>query len=279
MNKPEGSEKLVKRELVCRAVDCPLLKCGKCMDGLFKYCYFGKTYATEYSSRRSKKFNADLAKVRGDIEKSQQVKFINQNSILRIDDFYYLPYNLINHVDLQDKIKFTSYAAFFSVGAPFMKVEDLTVDVVVTLSKFRPYALIGGEITDFQQKTFPRFLYDLSVYLPTFFEALPDEIKARKAPITYFTKAEICVDQLLEFIEWMGGNDLSVKIDKLTGTLTSYGEFVVSFEDNELPLFYSKFDKRGSAILFPKMDAKATVLESKFYQAMYDRGMFYNYSE
>ncbi|NIV33129.1 MAG: hypothetical protein GWN58_27875 [Anaerolineae bacterium] len=61
---------------------------------------------------------------------------------------------------------FLAYGGAFRLGKPWMKTQDFTPKVAVCLARFRPQAMMGGEITDYQKKHVPRFLFHLRTYMP-----------------------------------------------------------------------------------------------------------------
>lgn len=54
----------------------------------------------------------------------------------------------------------------------YIPLEELTTDVLNQIIKYRPQAIMGGEIKDYQKKIVPNILFELSKVLPDVYEKL-----------------------------------------------------------------------------------------------------------
>jgi hypothetical protein len=57
-------------------------------------------------------------------------------------------------------------------GAPFLLKKDFTIKTLECIVDYRPYAMMGGEITEYQRKTIPLFLNHLEEVFPVDYAAL-----------------------------------------------------------------------------------------------------------
>lgn len=85
-----------------------------------------------------------------------------------IGDYVFLPYSWIRG---NEKVKFTQAAGFLDTSGGLIKKDDFTVDAVFEIASYRPQALMGGEIRDYQTKEVPKFLKHLSEKMPELFDA------------------------------------------------------------------------------------------------------------
>jgi len=74
-----------------------------------------------------------------------------------------LPYSFM---DMNERLPFAQHSYAFVTGKPFLKSEDFTEDAIHSICIFRPMAMMGGEITDYQKKSVPKFVYDLKTSYP-----------------------------------------------------------------------------------------------------------------
>lgn len=64
----------------------------------------------------------------------------------------------------------------FSTGTySYIPLEELTVDVLNRIIKYKPTAIMGGEITDYQKTIVPNLLFEISKALPDLYEKLTAE--------------------------------------------------------------------------------------------------------
>jgi len=149
------------------AQNCDAYKNNKCvmLNGLFSHsCPYGKTKIEEGYTKVSRKCGQLIQKGKneyGDIEYSKKsLKFV-----CYIGDYVYLPLpHLLNYKNsIREK-------DFFKGDGDIIKKEDFTPEFIVELLKFKPRALMGGEITSYQQENVPMFCSQLKRYMPDMFE-------------------------------------------------------------------------------------------------------------
>lgn len=86
-----------------------------------------------------------------------------------VGDYILLPYSFMN---MNEKIPFLSRGMLFQTGSYLLPKESFTIENIILMCEFRPQAMMGGEITDYQKKEIPTFLKHLSEKMPDFFSEL-----------------------------------------------------------------------------------------------------------
>jgi len=171
----KSNERAYFKKLYCSCPgECSILKKGQCIhNNVLSICIYGKLKNIESSTKRSKAYYTFIKKYEEELKiQSKMPSGYYGKCIQLIGDYCYLPYP---HMNLQqgqslNKIPFLKYSSFLSSGSPFIKKEDLTVEVVIEAFKFKPYALMGGEIKDYQKETVPKFLFHLKYLFPDLYK-------------------------------------------------------------------------------------------------------------
>lgn len=153
-----------------KAENCELLKKEQCIHASFlgPRCPHGyvsnETGPTKYSRSCSdwvKKKREDFKDVIGKVRNSPSRKMVE------VGDWIYLPYS---HLDMNKKLPIISHSHLFISGSPFIKKSDFTLEVIKQIIDFRPYALMGGQITNYQKVEIPKFLLHLSEIYPSLYK-------------------------------------------------------------------------------------------------------------
>lgn len=154
--------------------NCTLFGRGECVllgFGLFDRftCPYGKKYVeTGLTKRAAKnwKWCSDREKKYNDIHGSLKKPTA---AMARIGDMVYLPYNFLN---MNKKLPFETHGSWFVSGDKFLQFEYFekpeTIKEIIT---FKPYAMVGGEIKDYQDKVIPEFVNHLKENFPEIFNA------------------------------------------------------------------------------------------------------------
>ena len=152
--------------------ECELLNCGECLEvGAFLRvgCIYGRVTRTEgYTKRAYRSYKPKMRKFKEQREKHGPMPKSTKKEIATIGEWVYLGYAHISNCEV---VPFKGHGGPFSLAIPFIKVEDFTPEVVVMLAAFRPRAMMGGEITSYQKKEVPRFLYHLKHQMPELYGA------------------------------------------------------------------------------------------------------------
>lgn len=187
-----------KDEIECsNCENCSLYKKGECIlaDRMFlgdnRYCKYGKKYTTKGPGHRSSKFLQFGSDVRhsesyGKLKKSE-------NLFSPIGDYYY--FNLVYPRMFYNKVKnyfeiFDPYKSPWSYAYDenkikkdwerldeivFIPKENLTKELLDTILQFKPNALMGGEIKDYQGKIIPQIIMEIKQNAPELLKYLPKE--------------------------------------------------------------------------------------------------------
>ena len=146
------------------AESCPLLKNKKCINCTIfgERCIYGGWHTKETHTKKSKSYRKELEELKALHSTLPKMQYFSHHCMVDIGEYVYLPYVHINHLDgKKDNIPFLAYSSVFTSGSYFMKKEDFTPEVIVKLLKLRPQALMGGEITNYQQEEVPAFVFHL----------------------------------------------------------------------------------------------------------------------
>ena len=248
-------KRVVMNRLFCSCpTPCPLLAKGMCIHaGFLSRCVYGQLTQDHGPSTRSNSY-AKTKKAWEDEAKTKPMPQWAKRVIAEIGEYVYLPYP---HMDMNTEVPFVSHACLFVSGTPFVKKDLFNAEMVLKMAAFHPQALMGGEITDYQNKSVPEFLSHLKLLKPEMFKAacgLDPKLAERVAQFPSEVKATIgkiepgCIEG------WRIGKTL--KPEGWDGTLlTVKGDF------EELRPLFSHFYGEGEAILTfrPKASSEITV--------------------
>lgn len=153
------------------ADECSAYKEGKCfrVTTLFGLrCEFGRITHVDGGTKRSKMFCrvSDEAKSN---EQYHKLSYPSDTYVTRIGDGVFLTPPYVR-IELQGEKLVCSNPGFGS-NRLFVPLDVMTPENIKRICEYRPHALMGGEITDYQQKIVPTFLYQLSRLCPEHFKA------------------------------------------------------------------------------------------------------------
>jgi hypothetical protein len=190
------------------AENCPLLKKGKCVQNIGIFggvnCPHGKNQIEYGFTKRAQHFRGwmhDKEKQYADVLEKVDCKYAYEK-LVDLGDYVYLPYpHITNYVN----------SLPFVVNSHFVKKEDFTPAIMMSIIGFRPEALFGGTITSFQEKEAPRFVEHLMTEMPEKYaeliEQYPD-IKTRfsKEKMNYVKRKAILSTVKIgaEFKDYLG---------------------------------------------------------------------------
>lgn len=169
--KQSKNEKAEARIVMCNNKgNCNLYKVGQCtMRGVFiERCPYGKCRTIEGFSRRANKFSEWIRNTK---ERYKSIGSLSQpvEKMVIIGEYIYLPYQFIN---FEIELPFIEKGGFFNKGNRFMLLSNFTVDVIKKIVTDRKYAMMGGEIKDYQVKVVPLFIKHLSEIFPDLYKEL-----------------------------------------------------------------------------------------------------------
>ncbi len=132
-------------------------------------CPYGRKNVTTGFTRRARKFHEWITDVKEKYKDHISALKSIDNTVIKLGDGFMLPYSFM---DMNKNVPFHSHGGGFCTGLPFIKVEDLTPEILLSIVTFKPQAMMGGEIKDYQLKTVPKFIKDLSDKYADLFQLL-----------------------------------------------------------------------------------------------------------
>lgn len=129
-------------------------------------CKFGQVNNVRGYTSRAKKYGEFKRKWDGH-EKRGKLSY-PPTKLGLIDDYIVFPYPYVRIVDDGELlVKDPSFAR----GETFIQLHRFTNELIYRICKFKPQAMMGGTITDYQKKTVPLFLAHLKEVLPERYES------------------------------------------------------------------------------------------------------------
>lgn len=155
---------------------CGLYERGQCCTlGAFPdRCPYGKKTGSTGFTRRARKF---YSWVRENKEKYQDTigkLRVSKKKMALVGAYVYLPYS---HMNMNKRIAFISHAAGFASGSSFVPAGRFGVEEIKSIIKFRPNAMMGGEIKSYQKESVPNFIRHLKEVFPDLYEKAVKEVE------------------------------------------------------------------------------------------------------
>lgn len=153
------------------ADECSAYADGKCfrVTTLFGLrCEFGRVSCVDGGTKQSKMFHRIGNEAKSN-EQYHKLSYPYHTYITRIGDGVLLTPPRVR-IELEGAKLVCSDPGFGS-NRLFVPLEAMTPENIKRICECHPRALMGGEITDYQQKTIPMFLYQLSKLCPEQFKA------------------------------------------------------------------------------------------------------------
>jgi len=156
----------------CNSENCGLYKRSQCSwINAFSWqaCPYGKFHEEESPSRNTKGYSKWVSE-RETIYKDVRFDFKSYSDILTIvGEYIFLPYS---HMTNNENIPFLGRGGVFMKENCFLPMNSFTVNNIINICEFKPYAMMGGEIKSYQEKQIPKFLTHLSEIMPDIFAEL-----------------------------------------------------------------------------------------------------------
>lgn len=160
------------------ADECSAYKDGKCFRVTTPFglqCKFGRTNCVDGGTKQSKMFKCIGNEAKSN-ERYHRLSYPNYTYIIRIGNNVFLTPPYVR-IELQGE-KLMCSDPGFGGNSILIQIEVLTPENIKRICEYRPRALMGGEIADYQQKVVPMFLHQLSQLCPehfkVFFTTYPD---------------------------------------------------------------------------------------------------------
>lgn len=166
--KRKKSEKAVGHIISCRCPEkCALYAKGNCV-AFDNHCPYGNRSRVVGFSRMALKFNAWINNFK-EIHKEAYAANITQPKKLEyFMDMVYVP---ISYLCLNKDIEFIGGKGVFSTAKPILNRDNFNAKLISEqIVNFKPRAIFGGTITDYQEKEVPKFLTWLKQLDPELFE-------------------------------------------------------------------------------------------------------------
>ena len=159
---------------------CPLLQeAGACQSGAFL-----EPYCRPYAQREKRTTHTKAARCYYDELKALETKIAElpkmpaypprHKHVCQIGDYVYWPYRYTQYLD--DKLTLTVNP--FMTDNYYIHAADFTPAFIIKAAMFRPQAMMGGEIKDYQARI-PLMLFHLSVIMPEMWRELPESVRDR----------------------------------------------------------------------------------------------------
>lgn len=168
------SDKNAKAECTffyCANDNCKLfLEHKQCVNnGLFgSQCPYGNRLRSVGPTSRSRKCISWAQTQRENFKQYlNKIEGTPPTKMAEVGEYLYLPYAFMS---MNPKVPFVEHSSFGSVGKPFIKLEDFTVQIIREILNFRAMSLFGGEILDYRDKSIPTFLLHLKELYPAKYE-------------------------------------------------------------------------------------------------------------
>jgi len=156
----------------CEKADtCELLKRGQCINNLVFGCKcpHGHIEVILGFNKKSKQCRPWIEQMKKEYGEYKRIKGSPPNKLAIVGDWVYIPYA---HMTMNTSLPVERHDSLFVSGTPYIKIEQFTIGVIKSIVDFHPRALMGGEITQYQEETIPTFLIHLMEVFPFLYSEL-----------------------------------------------------------------------------------------------------------
>lgn len=187
---------------------CPVRAKGQCIERDFwsSGCPYGSRSVVTGPTKRSRDMSKWIAAQREGVGPNPPTLSSTQKVMAVIGDYVWLPYP---HMDFHAKSPTLEIS--LSSGRKMLRIEEFTPEVVQRICEWRPRAMFGGEITDYQKESVPLFVKHLSEVMPDLFAATaavyPNlrELLAKTTNIGREARLRSLAPNVGEFVDIHGG--------------------------------------------------------------------------
>jgi hypothetical protein len=137
--------------------DCSLAKAGYCTWIApigFDACPYGRPRKETGFTKRARKFSSWISEKKKQHEGVPRLE-IPPHKLAFIGDYVYLPYTFIA---MNKSVPFLGHDAFIISGCRFLPHSAWTIENVLSIINFRPQAMMGGTIKQYQREVVPKFI-------------------------------------------------------------------------------------------------------------------------
>jgi len=199
-----ANSKAESETIFCKLDKCPLRDAETCTWGPvlgYDKCPYGKVSKQFGPTKRAKSFRAWIN------EQKALYPGIGKlgspaNKLAFIGEYVYMPYA---HMDMNKEIPFLVHSHVFQSGCAFVPSSAWTLTTVLSLLDFKPMAMMGGQITQYQKESVPRFLAHLREADKEMWQALIKERPTLDVPPDHVGRKAL-LSTLNNPIEWETGH-------------------------------------------------------------------------
>lgn len=160
-HKPKMNDRATCTKIECSLPSCPLRAKKTCLwipAFGWERCPYGRMRKEESPTRRAKSYGKWVRERQEADPGCGSMSDYPPKRIEFIGDWVYLPYP---HLNSNQKVPFGEHSAFFIRGTTLLGREHWTLENVLAIIDWRPYAMMGSEITSYQKEEVPKFLIHL----------------------------------------------------------------------------------------------------------------------
>lgn len=153
--------------LCANSENCEIFKRGACtmFETLIQKCPYGKWRVEHGFTQKARGFHKWIEARREEVKDIPQLS--GWRKIANVGEYIYFPYA---HWTLDNGVKFNGNRAnFLSNGDAFIPKDQFTIDLFQSIVIARPRAIMGGEITSYQEKEVPKIVLHCREEMPEFF--------------------------------------------------------------------------------------------------------------
>lgn len=270
MFKSSRKDKAEVQIVLCgRPDECELLKRGECTwRSSFGWhaCPYGMYRKFEGFTPKARAYNTWINEQK---KKYEGVPYIKEHTdvLAFIGDYVFLPYA---HMDMAEVGFIQKNTGFLGKGCAFLKKELFTPEVILKLINFHPQAMMGGEISSYQQESIPKFVKHLQEKCPELLKETEKlEIKRfldfeHKNEENKFFRSRI--REILEKYSYKGRKAILQSLTPNVGKFTDIhkgewiwdGEYLTSLNAHASFMLVDKFDEIR---VKPKLRATVVITE------------------
>ena len=158
-----------------KSSECDAYKNGTCINAHNVFgakCPIGRKSVRGGFTQRANKYHAQISEWKDHYSDVLWKLKEAPKRVTKVSGGWMLPYSFIN---MNEKVLFHDKGGFLQNGSPYLEDEAFTKEAFESILTFRPYALMGGEIKEYQSKQVPKFVKDLHDYYPEKFNEVASD--------------------------------------------------------------------------------------------------------
>lgn len=188
---------------------CDLMGAGQCINATVmpsSRCPYAAPYGEVGPTRRSGDYRRwiEERKDRYTSQLPDRVNFAAAQRVLSfVGQWVWLPYG---HIEMNGGVPFLRHSSFLVDGSKFLRRSDWNLENVLKIVRFRPQAMMGGEIRQYQGESVPKFLAHLRERDPEMWRLLVEVMPELDKPPNYVGRKAI-LRTLRPGISWSTGHE------------------------------------------------------------------------